>query len=89
MYIDMVTLVTLIMFTYYFTHFIGIYCILVKAILFNYCFTYSIFRFTKYSIHILSKMSIISAEPIADMCIKSSAQPCNLHRHKLAVKWPY
>ena len=30
----------------------------------------------------------ISATPIADRCIKSSTQPCNLHRQTLAVEWP-
>jgi transposase len=33
--------------------------------------------------------SAISATPVADRCIKSSTQPCNLHRQTLAVKWPY
>ena len=31
----------------------------------------------------------ISATPIADRCIKSSTQPCNLHRQTLAVELPY
>ena len=58
----MESLVTLVMFTYCFTHFICIYCVLVKAILFNYCtytiLSYIIFRYTTYSIHLLSTMSI-------------------------------
>ena len=33
--------------------------------------------------------SAISATPIADRCIKSSTQPCNLHRQTLSVEWPY
>jgi hypothetical protein len=31
----------------------------------------------------------ISTTPVADRCIKSSTQPCNLHRETLAVEWPY
>ena len=31
--------------------------------------------------------SAISATPIAVRCIKSSTQPCNLHRQTLAVEW--
>ena len=31
----------------------------------------------------------ISATPIADRCITPSTQPCNLHRQRLAVEWPY
>ena len=33
--------------------------------------------------------SAISATPVADRCIKLSTHPCNLHRQKLAVEWPY
>ena len=33
--------------------------------------------------------SAISATPIADRCMKSSTQPCNLHRRTMAVEWPY
>ena len=32
--------------------------------------------------------SAISATPIADRCVKSSTQPCNLPRQTLAVEWP-
>jgi transposase len=32
--------------------------------------------------------SAISATPVADRCVKSSTQPCNLHRQTLAVEWP-
>ena len=31
----------------------------------------------------------ISATPVTGSCIKSSTQPCNLHRQTLAVKWHY
>ena len=31
----------------------------------------------------------ISATPVADRCIKSSTQQCNLHRQTLAVEWRY
>jgi hypothetical protein len=31
----------------------------------------------------------MSAIPVADRCIKSSKQPCNLHRQTLAVEWHY
>ena len=30
----------------------------------------------------------ISAIPVADRCIKSRPQLCNLHRQTLAVEWP-
>ena len=33
--------------------------------------------------------SAISATPVADRYIKSSTQPCSLHRQTLAVEWPY
>ena len=33
--------------------------------------------------------SAVSATPVADRCIKSSTQPCNLHTQQLAVEWPY
>ena len=42
MYIDMESLVTLILFTYCFTHFICLYCILVNTILFYCCCIYII-----------------------------------------------
>jgi hypothetical protein len=31
----------------------------------------------------------LSATPVADKCMKSSTQPCNLHRQTLAVEWPH
>ena len=31
--------------------------------------------------------SYISATPIADRYVKSSTQPCNIHRFRLAVEW--
>ena len=30
----------------------------------------------------------ISAIPVAERCITSSTQPCNLHKQTLAVEWP-
>ena len=30
---------------------------------------------------------LVSVTPIVDRCIKSSTQPCNLHRQTLAVEW--